>query len=91
MFGPKWGNLYGPPLSGSGEFAEYMGMYGATKGSHWKGRLLYQISSKDVKEPKSTVTDLKFSFPINPPPNPPHKTYTLRIDLFEGVELPDRD
>lgn len=61
-----------------------MELYGQEKGSHWRGRVLYKISSKNEKEPKALVENLDFKFPQNPPPNPPHKTYTVRIDIFEG-------
>jgi len=41
------------------------------------------------KDPKKEVVDLNFQIPDNPPPNPPERVYILRVDLFNGFELPE--
>ena len=42
--GPRWANLYGPPLGASGDYADVMTKYN-DKGSNYRGRFLYSISS----------------------------------------------
>ena len=61
------------------------------KGSTYRGRILYSVSTQNHENPKSGTTDLKFSFPANPSPNPVEKAYFLKIALYEGIELPDVD
>ena len=38
--GPRWANLYGPPIQAEGEYADLMTLYG-DKGSTYRGRFLY--------------------------------------------------
>lgn len=64
-----------------------MKLYGYDIGSHYKGRLLYSIGSYNEREPRTKVTDLKFSFPDNPAPHSQERTYILRIDVYEGKQL----
>jgi hypothetical protein len=71
-------------MSAKGEVVEHMKLYGYSLGSHYRGRILYQIGSYNEKYPKTKVTDLEFSFPSNPAPISPQKTYILRVDIFEG-------
>jgi hypothetical protein len=85
---PKWANLYGPPLQAEGEYADLMTKY-EDKGSTYRGRLLYSVTTHDEENPKSTSTDLKFSFPSNPAPYPKEKAYLLKVALYEGIELPE--
>lgn len=61
------------------------------KGSTYRGRVLYSVMSMDDENPKVGVKDLKFSFPAHPSPNPREKTYCLKIALYEGVELPEKE
>ena len=88
--GPKWANLYGPPLQAEGEYADLMTKY-EDKGSCYRGRLLYSVTTHDQENPKSTSTDLKFSFPSNPSPYPKEKAYLLKVALYEGLALPEYD
>ena len=44
--GPRWANLYGPPLAIEGEYADLMTKFG-DKGSHYRGRVLYSVSTQD--------------------------------------------
>lgn len=88
--GPKWANLYGPQLLADGDYADLMTKYG-DKGSTYRGRYLYSISSYNEENPKSGIKDLKFSFPSHPSPNVKEKGYLLKIALYEGIELPDFD
>ena len=82
---PRWVNLYGPPLSATvNTVADAMRLYGYDIGSHYRGRLLYSIGSYNDKDPRTKITDLKFSFPDNPAPQSPQRTYLLRVDLYEG-------
>jgi hypothetical protein len=67
-----------------------MNMYGEIMGSHYRGRILYRIGSEDEDDPKTMVSDLKFKFPEFPIPTIASKTYLLRIDVIEGIELPER-
>jgi hypothetical protein len=55
--GPRYANLYGPPLHAEGDYAAVMTKFG-DKGSHYRGRILYGISSNDMDNPKSGTTDL---------------------------------
>ena len=89
--GPRWVNLYGPPMSGTGEWAQMMLDYGYDLGSHYRGRLLYAVSSMDNTNPKSSVEHLKFGFPANPEPVAEEKAYILRLSIYEAVMLPQRD
>lgn len=59
------------------------------KGSTYRGRILYGVTTMDHENPKTAVTDLKFSFPSNPSPNPKEKAYCLKMALYEGIELPE--
>jgi len=59
------------------------------KGSTYRGRLLYSIETHDDENPKSATTDLTFTFPRNPEPSTPEKTYIIKCALYEGIELPD--
>jgi hypothetical protein len=85
MLPPRWANLYGPPLSATGSVAEKMTLYGYEMGSHYRGRILYSIGSYNEKYAKTKVNDLEFSFPDNPAPISPQKTYLIRIDVLEGT------
>lgn len=86
--GPRWANLYGPPIQAEGDYADLMTNVGE-KGSYYRGRFLYSITTADEDKPKSCTKDLKFSFPSKPSPNPKEKAYLLKIALYEGIELPD--
>ena len=86
--GARWTNLYGPPIHATGEYADLMTKFG-DKGSTYRGRILYNISSHDEEKPRSGTKDLKFSFPQNPVPYPKEKAYLLKVALYEGVELPE--
>lgn len=86
--GPRWANLYGPQLTAEGEVADMMTQYG-DKGSTYRGRILYSVTTHDQENPKSGTKDLKFSFPANPSPSVVEKGYRLKIALYEGVELPE--
>lgn len=61
------------------------------KGTTYRGRFLYNISSKNEEAPKSGSKDIKFTFPSRPSPNPKERSYVLKIALYEGIELPERD
>lgn len=89
-WGPRWVNLYGPPLTAEGPVADMMTKFG-DKGSAYRGRVLYSVTTHDDENPKCQTKDLKFNFPANPSPSIPEKTYRLKIALYEGVELPDFD
>ena len=89
-FGPVWANLYGPPLTAEGEHADLMTKFG-DKGSTYRGRMLFSISSQDHENPKTGTADLKFTFPSNPQPSLPKKGYLFKMALYEGVELPEFD
>lgn len=86
--GPRWANLYGPPLHATGDYADLMTKYN-DKGSTYRGRFLYSIASHDEEKPRSGTKNIKFNFPQNPSPNPKEKAYLLKVALYEGVELPD--
>ena len=87
----RWVNIYGPSLfAKSSHQKEMMTLFGYDIGSHYRGRLLYSIGSYDQEGAKSSVTNLKFSFPENPEPTSQQKTYLLRIDVLEATELPQR-
>ena len=59
------------------------------KGSTYRGRFLYQVTTHDQEKPKSGTKDLKFTFPSHPSPNVKEKAYLLKVALYEGMELPD--
>jgi len=61
------------------------------KGSTYRGRFLYQVTTHDEEKPKSGTKDLVFRFPQNPSPSVPERAYLLKIALYEGVELPEFD
>lgn len=61
------------------------------KGSTYRGRFLYSISTNNEENPKSGTTDIQFSFPSKPSPNPKEKGYLLKVALYEGVELPEME
>lgn len=67
-----------------------MNLYGATMGSHYRGRILFTICRFDMRDAKTYKEDLKFKFPDNAMPNPEEKSYVLRVDLLEGHEFPTR-
>ena len=67
-----------------------MNMFGEKLGSHYRGRILYAIGTEDEDDPSTFVKDLKFKFPEFPIPTIPSKTYLLRVDLIDGIELPKR-
>ena len=50
---------------------------------------MYSLDFEEKKDPKKEVLDLEFSIPENPPPNAPERVYILRVDLFNGFELPE--
>ena len=54
---PTWVNLYGPPRALENDYADLMSLYGE-KGSHYVGRVLYEISSHNEELPKTEVIDL---------------------------------
>ena len=59
-------------------------------GTHYRGRVLYNLDFKQQLDPKAKVIKLKYSMPDNPPPNPKEKVYILRADLYNGFELPEK-
>ncbi|KAL4431869.1 hypothetical protein ABPG74_012681 [Tetrahymena malaccensis] len=87
---PKWGNLYGSPVTAQGKDADLMNFYGQTMGSHYRGRLLYSCSSYNKKDPRTSTKQLQFSFPHNPIPQTKMRSYYLWIDILEGNEIPDK-
>lgn len=87
----RWANLYGAPLTAKDEKqAELMTLYGETMGSTYRGRVLYGFTSGYVGEPKTETKPLKFHFPEDPIPQSSQRTYLLRVDIWEGNELPER-
>lgn len=42
--GPRWANLYGPPLQAEGTYADAMTKFG-DKGSCYRGRFLYSVTT----------------------------------------------
>ena len=87
-WGPRWVNLYGPQLTAEGDVADMMTKFG-DKGSTYRGRVLYSVTTHDEENPKCYTKDLKFSFPSNPSPSVSERAYRLKIALYEGIELPD--
>lgn len=85
---PTWINVYGPPLSGIGKKAEEMAIFGAKRGSCYRGRVLLRMSSRDHDNPISRTVKMTYKPPEMLVPTPPSKTYTLRIDVYSGQELP---
>ena len=81
---PRWVNLYGPTVNATGKEAEAMTLYGYDIGSCYRGRVLYSIGSYNERDPRTAITDLKFSFPDNPEPTSPERTYIFRADIYEG-------
>jgi hypothetical protein len=52
----RWGNLYGAPFKvRDAEQGSLMNLYGEERGSHYRGRLLYKVTSHFEREPKSMV------------------------------------
>lgn len=55
---PRWGHLYGPPVSGKDyppyNFATKMQVNGQKIGSHYRGRLLYKITGQKDLVNKNT-------------------------------------
>jgi hypothetical protein len=51
--------------------------------------VLYNLDFEEMKDPQKDVTALKFTIPDNPPPTVPERVYILRVDLFDGFELPE--
>ena len=68
-----------------------MNLYGDVMGSTYRGRVFYNIIKYGKADPITKVFKLSFKFPKNPYPNSPTKTYLLRVDIFEGVEMPPRN
>ncbi|EGR29640.1 hypothetical protein IMG5_151880 [Ichthyophthirius multifiliis] len=87
---PQWQNLYGAPVCASGQHADLMNFYGSTLGSHYRGRLLYSVTSYNKNNPKTILRNLNFSFPDNPIPQTTIRTYILWIDILEGNEIPEK-
>lgn len=95
VLGPYWGNIYGPPIVldgeiGNAQFYQMECRYGKL-GSHYRGRLLYQVRHWPEQVAKTSVEDCRFRFPDNPQPVAPQKGYLLRVDVLEGSEFPDTD
>ena len=44
---------------------------------------------EEVKEAKTKAVKLKYDPPYDARPNPPERIYKLRVDLFDGFELPE--
>lgn len=85
---PSWINIYGPPLVGTGPAAREMALFGAKRGSCYRGRLLMRFSSRDHDDPKNYSMKMITKLPQVALPTPPSKTYNLRIDVFNGQALP---
>jgi hypothetical protein len=51
--------------------------------------VLYNLDFEEMKDPQQDNIDLEFDIPDNPPPNVPERVYILRVDLFDGFELPE--
>lgn len=87
----RWMNFYGPPIindGGDNEYADLMTLHG-DKGSTYRGRLLYKVSTKDDENPRTFTKELKFDLAMNPSPAVPVKSYLLKVALYEAVELPE--
>jgi hypothetical protein len=65
-----------------------MTLYGDTLGSHYRGRILMQVSSYDERDSKTEKKNLHYKFPEKPEPVCEQRSYILRIDLIEAHELP---
>ena len=61
------------------------------KGSCYRGRFLYGITTHNQDNPKTLTQDIEFKFPRKPSPNAKERTYLLKVALYEGIELPDFD
>lgn len=85
---PTWINIYGPPLVGNGDTAKSMAIFGAKRGSCYRGRVLMRFSSRAHTDPKSYRMKMMSRMPEIALPTPPCKTYTLRCDIFNGQALP---
>jgi len=89
----RWINLYGPPLlpgDVKNEYADLMTLQG-DKGSTYRGRLLYSLSTEDSENPKTKTRELKYDVRANrPSPNVKVKSYMLKVALYQGVELPNK-
>ena len=90
-FKPLWVNIYGPPTSAIGKTARVVAINGHKSGSTFRGRILMRFSSNDEASPVGSVQRMEFRLPEIAVPNTPSKTYLLRIDLFEGNELPTKN
>lgn len=65
---PMWLNLYGAPLQGKDKEADLMNLYGATMGSHYRGRILVTMCRFDQRDSKTYKEDIVYSFPERPMP-----------------------
>ena len=85
---PRWVNLYGPLPGVTGEKADYMTKF-SDSGTYYRGRVWYSLDFEEKKEAKTRAVKLKYKLPHHPRPNPPVRIYILRVDLFDGFELPN--
>lgn len=90
-FKPLWINIYGPPSSATGPDAHIIAVNGHKSGTTFRGRILMRFASHDENNPVGNVLPMEFRLPEVVVPNPPTKTYLLRIDLFEANELPTKN
>lgn len=68
-----------------------MQLYGDALGSHYRGRLLFNIEGLTDVYSKSLREPITFKFPYRPIPNVPQKAYIFRSYIFEGFEIPGKD
>ena len=87
---PFWLNIYGPSPTSTNQYSKIMAINGHKIGSTYRGRILMRFSSRDEANPLGHVLRMDFRIPEITVPNPMTKTYTLKIDVFEGNELPTK-
>ena len=94
----RWANLYGPLPHTSGEKAEYMtrfpdsGKYQILMvyiATYYRGRVLYSLDYERQDEPKNKRVRIKYEDEENPRPYPDSWNYILRVDLYDGFDLPE--
>jgi C2 domain/FerI (NUC094) domain len=91
LIGPRWINFYGPPLflgdDGDETYADLMSLYG-DKGSTYRGRLLCSVETLDSDNPMTKTVDIPVKDGVLTN-TIPVKAYSLKIALYEGIELPE--
>lgn len=79
-----WKDIYGAPLNVSGKHTDDMNKIPETA-SHWKGRVLFQVSCEETDSPKMKVDNIDDEVMMEANKYLAKKTYEIKCEISQGI------